>query len=63
MPPSSTLADICGKENAQYVLELNRLIIKKDNLNDFKSICVKINKYVKKTRKIIVSFARPKYES
>ena len=60
MPPSSTLAEsICGKENAQYVLELNRLIIN-DNLpkNTLSQFVSKSINMLKKP-KIIVSFADP----
>ncbi len=60
MPPSSTLAEsICGKENAQYVLELNRLIIN-DNLpkNTLSQFVSKSINLLKKP-KIIVSFADP----
>tara|TARA_X000001388_G_scaffold53732_2_gene39341 strand:- start:40 stop:972 length:933 start_codon:yes stop_codon:yes gene_type:complete len=60
MPPSSTLAEsICGKEYAQYVLELNRLIIN-DNLpkNTLSQFVSKSINLLKKP-KIIVSFADP----
>lgn len=60
MPPSSTLAEsICGKEYAQYVLELNRLIIN-DNLpkNTLSQFVSKSINLLQKP-KIIVSFADP----
>ena len=60
MPPSSTLAEsICGKDNAKYVLELNRLIIN-DNLpkNTLSQFVSKSINLLKKP-KIIVSFADP----
>lgn len=58
MPPSSTLAEsICGKENAKYVLELNRLTISenlpKNTLSKFVSQSIKLLD----KPKIIVSFA------